>query len=301
MIARDVLHDSPVTDVGTGVTEIAEASLEAALGAFGSALPLAVIALGRFGGAELSYASDLDVVFVYEGSAPSDFEEATRLAMDLRRFVAGATPAERIWTIDLDLRPEGKQGPVARSVEGYSAYFHRWAHVWERQAMLRARPVAGDPDVGQRFMALLEEFVWEPGLSVDDVREIRRIKARIERERIPPGEDPAFHLKLGRGSLSDIEWTVQLLQLRWGVRSASTMARSKRSSTMAWSRRRTPTCSARRTGSARRPATGCSSWRAAGRRLPRRVGAAALARPFARDDAVAAARDYRRVTRGPAG
>ena len=223
VIARDVLHDSPVTDVGTGVTEIAEASLEAALGAFGSALPLAVIALGRFGGAELSYASDLDVVFVYEGSAPSDFEEATRLAMDLRRFVAGATPAERIWTIDLDLRPEGKQGPVARSVEGYAAYFHRWAHVWERQAMLRARPVAGDPDVGQRFMALLEEFVWEPGLSVDDVREIRRIKARIERERIPPGEDPAFHLKLGRGSLSDIEWTVQLLQLRWGIRSSSTM------------------------------------------------------------------------------
>jgi [glutamine synthetase] adenylyltransferase / [glutamine synthetase]-adenylyl-L-tyrosine phosphorylase len=223
VVARDVLHDSPVTDVGEGVTAIAEASLEAALGAFGSSLPLAVIALGRFGGAELSYASDLDVVFVYDGSAPSDFQEATRLAMDLRRFVAGATPAERIWTIDLDLRPEGKQGPVARSVEAYSAYFHRWAHVWERQAMLRARPVAGEPDVGQRFMALLEEFVWEPGLSVDDVREIRRMKARIERERIPPGEDPAFHLKLGRGSLSDIEWTVQLLQLRWGVRSSSTM------------------------------------------------------------------------------
>ena len=223
VIARDVLHDSPVTDVGAGVTTIAEASLEAALGAFGSSLPLAVIALGRFGGAELSYASDLDVVFVYEGSAGADFQEATRLAMDLRRFVAGATPAERIWNIDLDLRPEGKQGPVARSVEAYATYFHRWAHVWERQAMLRARPVAGDPTVGQRFMSLLEEFVWEPGLSVDDVREIRRMKARIERERIPPGEDPAFHLKLGRGSLSDVEWTVQLLQLRGGIRSSSTM------------------------------------------------------------------------------
>ena len=118
VIARDVLHDSPVTEVGAGVTAIAEASLEAALGAFESSLPLAVIALGRFGGAELSYASDLDVVFVYEGSASSDFEEATRLAMDLRRFVAGATPSERIWNIDLDLRPEGKQGPVARSVDG---------------------------------------------------------------------------------------------------------------------------------------------------------------------------------------
>ena len=80
--------------------------------------------------------------------------------------------------------------------------------------MLRARPVAGDADVARRFMELLEEFVWRPGLSDDDVREIRRTKARIERERIPPGEDPAFHLKLGRGSLSDVEWTVQLMQLR---------------------------------------------------------------------------------------
>ena len=121
VIARDVLHGSPVADVGAGVTAIAEASLEAALGAFGSSLPLAVIALGRFGGAELSYASDLDVVFVYEGSAPSDFEEATRLAMDLRRFVAGATPAERIWN-DRPRPAAGGQagagGPVGRGLRG---------------------------------------------------------------------------------------------------------------------------------------------------------------------------------------
>jgi glutamate-ammonia-ligase adenylyltransferase len=222
VIGRDVLHGGSVADVGAGVTAIAEASLEAALGAFESTLPLAVIALGRFGGAELSYASDLDVVFVYDGTSATDFEEATRLAMSLRRFVDGPTPAERIWNIDLDLRPEGKRGPVARSMEGYATYFHRWAHVWERQAMLRARPVAGDEGVARRFMALLEEFVWEPGLSDDDVREIRRTKARIERERIPPREDPAFHLKLGRGSLSDVEWTAQLLQLRSGVRPTST-------------------------------------------------------------------------------
>jgi glutamate-ammonia-ligase adenylyltransferase len=217
-----VLHGASVGDVGAGITALAEASLQAALGAFGTPLPLVVIALGRFGGAELSYASDLDVVFVYDGASPTDFAEATRLATDLRRFVAGATPTERIWTIDLDLRPEGKQGPLARSFEAYTTYFRRWAHVWERQAMLRARPVAGDEAIGRRFIDLLEDFVWEPGLSDDDVREIRRTKARIEHERIPPGEDPAFHLKLGRGSLSDVEWTVQLLQLRTGVRSTST-------------------------------------------------------------------------------
>ncbi len=120
VIGRDVLHGSPVADVGGGMSAIAEASLEAALPAFRSSLPLAVIALGRFGGAELSYASDLDVVFVYDGAAAADFAEATRLAMGLRRFVDGPTPAERIWNIDLDLRPEGKQGPVARSLEAYA-------------------------------------------------------------------------------------------------------------------------------------------------------------------------------------
>lgn len=223
IVARDVLHGAPISEVGAGITALAEASLEAALEALEPALPFAVIALGRFAGAELSYASDLDVVFVYDGLSPSDFEEATRLAMSLRRFVDGPTPVERIWDVDLDLRPEGKQGPVARSVEGYATYFHKWALVWERQAMARARPVAGDAAVAARFMALLDDFVWEPRLSNDDMREIRRMKARIERERIPIGQDPAFHLKLGRGSLSDVEWTAQLLQLRWAVPEPSTM------------------------------------------------------------------------------
>ena len=223
VMARDVLHDGTVSEVGAGVTAIAEAVLEAALASFESSLPFAIVALGRFGGAELSYASDLDVVFVYEGATTSEYEEAMRLAMGMRRFIAGSTPTERIWNIDLDLRPEGKQGPLARSVDAFATYFQRWAYVWERQAMLRARPVAGDVGVAQRFMDLLEEFVWEPGLSEDDAREIRRTKARVERERMPPGEDPDFHLKLGRGSLSDVEWTVQLAQLRHGVRSPSTM------------------------------------------------------------------------------
>jgi glutamate-ammonia-ligase adenylyltransferase len=228
VMARDVLHGAPVAEVGHDVSALAEASLEVALAALEPKLPFAVVALGRFAGEELSYASDLDVVLVYDGSTAGDFEEATRLAMSLRRFVDGPTPAERIWDLDLDLRPEGKQGPVARSLDGYATYFHRWALVWERQAMARARPVAGDPEVAARFLELLQGFVWEPGLSTDDGREIRRMKARIERERIPVGDDPAFHLKLGRGSLSDVEWTAQLLQLRWGIRSPSTMAALRR-------------------------------------------------------------------------
>jgi [glutamine synthetase] adenylyltransferase / [glutamine synthetase]-adenylyl-L-tyrosine phosphorylase len=224
VIARDILGDADVRQVGRDVTAIAEAALEVSLDVLEPAIPFAVIALGRFGGSELSYMSDLDVVFAYDGTTAADAEEGLRLAAGLRRFVQGATPATRLWAVDVDLRPEGKQGPLARSLDGYRSYFARWALVWERQAMLRARPVAGDPDVGRRFLALLDDFVWEPGLSDDDRREIRRIKARVERDRIPAGEDPAFHLKLGRGSLSDVEWTVQLLQLQHRMPATGTIA-----------------------------------------------------------------------------
>ncbi len=221
--ARDVLGEADVATVGRDVSALAEASLEAALEALEPTLPFAVIALGRFGGAELSYASDLDVLFVYEGETPAEFAAAEKLATALRRFVGGATPSARLWEVDADLRPEGKQGPLARSVEGFETYFSRWALVWERQAMIRARPVAGDPAVAQRFMALLDDFVWDRALTDDEVREIRRIKARVERERIPPSDDPKFHLKLGRGGLSDVEFTAQLLQLQHGVRETATI------------------------------------------------------------------------------
>ncbi len=221
--ARDVLGEADVATVGRDVSALAEATLEVALEALEPSLPFAVIALGRFGGAELSYASDLDVLFVYDGPAPADFAEAEKLATAVRRFVGGATPSARLWEVDAGLRPEGKQGPLARSVEGFATYFERWALVWERQAMVRARPVAGDVALAERFMALLDDFVWRRGLSDDEVREIRRIKARVERERIPPTDDPKFHLKLGRGSLSDIEFTAQMLQLQHGIRASATI------------------------------------------------------------------------------
>jgi glutamate-ammonia-ligase adenylyltransferase len=109
-------------------------------------------------------------------------------------------------------------------VAAYERYYDRWAQLWERQALLRGRMVAGDPAVGRRFTAVVQPFVWDKPLTFEDVREIRRMKARIERERIPAGEDPQFHLKLGRGSLSDVEWTVQILQLEHRIRAEGTMA-----------------------------------------------------------------------------
>jgi [glutamine synthetase] adenylyltransferase / [glutamine synthetase]-adenylyl-L-tyrosine phosphorylase len=221
--ARDVFGAADVVTVGADLGGLAEASVAAALTSLESRVPFAVVALGRFAGGELSYASDLDVLFVHEGSTPAHHEEGLRVAAGLRRFLAGATPAQRIYVIDSDLRPEGRQGALSRSIDGYATYYDRWALTWERQAMARARPVAGDPELGTRFLELLDEAVWGRPFTAEDEREVRRMKARIERERIPPGEDPEFHLKLGRGSLSDVEFTVQLLQMRTGTHAPSTM------------------------------------------------------------------------------
>jgi glutamate-ammonia-ligase adenylyltransferase len=226
--AGDVLELAPddedqVVVTAGQLTALAEASVEAALEALKPPLPFAVVAMGRFGGAELSYASDLDLLFVYDGSTSEDFAAAEKVGEALVRFLAGTTPATRIYPVDLGLRPEGKDGPLARSLDGYASYYDRWAQTWERQALVRARMVAGDAEVGRRFMEIIEPHVWTRAVTDTDVKEIRRIKARIERERIPHGEDPQFHLKLGRGSLSDIEFTAQLLQLQHGVRATGTM------------------------------------------------------------------------------
>ena len=206
------------------LTVLAEAVLERAVLELHPEVPFAVVALGRFAGEELAYASDLDLVFVHEAKTSPERSEAMRLAVGVLRFVGGATGAQRIYAVDTNLRPEGRDGPLTRSLDGYTTYFARWAHVWERQAMARARPVAGDRELGDRFAGVVADAVWGRPFTADDEREVRRLKARIERERIPAGEDPEFHLKLGRGSLSDVEWTAQLLQLRTGIREPGTMA-----------------------------------------------------------------------------
>jgi glutamate-ammonia-ligase adenylyltransferase len=132
--------------------------------------------------------------------------------------LGGITPEGQTFRIDANLRPEGKKGSLARSLSGFDAYYSRWAQTWEFQSLLKARPVAGDRAVAGRYEALIEPFVYRDQFPEEAVREVRRMKARIERERIPPSEDPRFHLKLGRGSLSDVEFTVQLLQLEHGAR-----------------------------------------------------------------------------------
>ena len=220
LAAGDVLGLRDVAATERGLATLAEVVLETALKEVEPQVPFAVVAMGRFGGGELSYASDLDVLFVYD-SEQTAAGEAT--ASSLMRYLNGDTPATRLWTTDADLRPEGRHGPLARSVAAYQRYHERWAQLWERQALLRGRVVAGDPEVGRRFEEVMAPFVWDSPFTDDEVREIRKMKARIERERIPAGEDPQFHLKLGRGSLSDVEWTVQLLQMQHRIRAEGTM------------------------------------------------------------------------------
>jgi [glutamine synthetase] adenylyltransferase / [glutamine synthetase]-adenylyl-L-tyrosine phosphorylase len=223
----DVFGLLDVEAVGSAISAVTEAALQVALQVAvkaveeesGGPLPtrLSVIALGRLGGAEMSYASDADVVFVQqpaEGSDDQDAQEAAvAVATELKRLLEqpGTEPG---LVVDAGLRPEGRQGPLVRTLGSYASYYARWAKIWEAQALIRARPVAGDPELGERFVQLIDPLRYPvQGLSSAQLREIRRIKARVDAERLPRGADPATHLKLGRGGLADVEWTVQLVQL----------------------------------------------------------------------------------------
>ena len=177
-----------------------------------------MVAMGRLGGHEMGYASDADVLFVHEPLPGTDEEAATRaahaVAEELRGLLARPGPDPAL-PVDAALRPEGRQGPLVRTLASYRAYYQRWSAPWEAQALLRAEPVAGDADLGAAFVAMADEFRYPAGgMGEAAVREVRRIKARVEAERMPRGVDPAMHLKLGPGGLSDVEWVAQLLQLR---------------------------------------------------------------------------------------
>jgi len=199
---------------------VMQAALDAAVRAAGDVRParVAVIGMGRLGGRELGYGSDADVLFVCEPVAGATDGEALKYASSLAetvRRLLGSPSQDPALQVDADLRPEGRQGPLVRTFESYRAYYKQWAEVWEAQALLRARPIAGDEGLGERFIEMIDPIRYpEGGLDATSVREIRRIKARVDAERLPRGADPSTHTKLGRGGLADVEWTIQLLQLQ---------------------------------------------------------------------------------------
>jgi [glutamine synthetase] adenylyltransferase / [glutamine synthetase]-adenylyl-L-tyrosine phosphorylase len=179
---------------------------------------LAIVAMGRFGGAELGFGSDADVMFVYRPLTEDVNRaqaEAEQLVSEIRTLCADQSLE---FELDLDLRPEGKNGPIVRSIDSYAAYYKRWAGTWESQALLRARLISGEPGIRDAFVELINQYRYPEIIEPAAIVEIRRIKARVEVERLPQGADPKRHLKLGRGSISDVEWLVQLLQLKHASR-----------------------------------------------------------------------------------
>ena len=181
-----------------------------------------IVAMGRQGGREIGYGSDADVMYVHRALPGYTEEEAQEQAARIVSKVSSlltqplkpAIMAERVLQVDADLRPEGKSGAMVRSLDSFAEYYRRWSLIWEAQALLRARPMAGDDELAKDFLELIDPIRYPESISEQDVREIRRVKARVESERLPRGADPARHLKLGRGGLRDVEWLVQLIQLQ---------------------------------------------------------------------------------------
>ena len=200
---------------------VLQATLESVQRAIGDGPPparLAVIGMGRLGGAELGYSSDADVLFVCEAvDGASDHDAvryATTVAETVRRRLAAPSPDPAL-VVDADLRPEGRSGALVRTLASYRGYYSRWSHAWEAQALLRASAVAGDADLGRRFLEMVDSIRYPAdGIDAATVTEIRRIKARVDAERLPRGADRSTHTKLGLGGLADVEWTVQLLQMQ---------------------------------------------------------------------------------------
>ena len=207
-------------EVGRRLSMLADATVEGSLLAASTELGvdsgLCVVAMGKWGGAELTYASDLDAIVVAPETA--DTEAAISVVERAISVLGGSATGFPSLELDLELRPEGRKGALVRSLGAYKAYWQQWVDTWELQAMLRARPAAGDLALGRALIDASAEYVYS--VRPDREREIRAVKARVETERIPVGEDPDFHLKLGRGSLADIEWTVQLLQMQHGLKNA---------------------------------------------------------------------------------
>ncbi len=212
-----VLGATTMTQIAEGLTAVTDAYVIAMVELVKRSqqveLDFGVIAMGRWGGMELGFGSDADGMLVYLSDSLTAQAQAEKLTQTLLSISKDSLLE---FELDLDLRPEGKNGPRVRSVAGYAGYYERWAEAWEFQALLRARVVVGSDELKEEFTAVIDKYRYPKELSRENLVEIRRIKARVEAERLPQGANPARHLKLGRGSISDVEWLVQLLQLRFG-------------------------------------------------------------------------------------
>ncbi|MGH2637495.1 MAG: hypothetical protein ACRDHU_15290, partial [Actinomycetota bacterium] len=211
VVARYASRELQPKETGLAIAAVADRVVTGACAAAGAGLPFAAIGLGKLGAQELNFASDLDLLFVYEGEGPDVFRRGVEVA---ERVIAGIRSAG--WEPDADLRPEGRSGPLAKSFAAYLEYWERYAETWEFQSLTRARFVAGDEALGRRFCSMAEDFAYPDYLPVERAVEIRRMRERIERERVKPPEAGRFHFKLGYGSLADVQFAVELSLMRAG-------------------------------------------------------------------------------------
>ena len=190
----------------------------------------AIIGMGKLGGYELNFSSDIDLIFVYSDDARTDIgtdnsEYFSRLCEFLIKAMSEITPEGYVFRVDIRLRPESSAGVIIRSMESYESYYEGWGDLWERQALIKARPVAGDMAFGDEFIRMIQPFVYQrylDGVTLTEIKaDIRRTKARIEERLVSEGATLEKHVKLGPGGIRDIEFTVQCLQMIHGAKRKS--------------------------------------------------------------------------------
>ncbi|GBD35091.1 Bifunctional glutamine synthetase adenylyltransferase/adenylyl-removing enzyme [bacterium HR36] len=231
---NDIIRERPLEEITLDISTVAEAAVEVALNValhrvserFGKPFDIyghpgrcVVLAFGKLGGEELNYSSDIDIMLLYaeegqtQSRAPISLGEFyARVVTELIRILNTPPPAYRV---DLRLRPEGSTGPLARSLHSTLSYYDTLGRTWERQALIKVRPIAGDMALGQLFLRNIEPFVYRKYLSFSEINEIKAIKRRRDRKTSLAGEEN-LDIKNGRGGIRDVEFVIQFLQLANG-------------------------------------------------------------------------------------
>jgi glutamate-ammonia-ligase adenylyltransferase len=233
---NDIIRDRPLEEITRDISRVADVAIEVALAAAlrqvgkrfgqpcagnGTPVSAVVLAFGKHGGEELNYSSDIDLMFLYgeEGAtrgkritSVGNDEFFARVVGEVVRLLSSHTDRGHAFRVDLRLRPEGHRGPLARSLASTLAYYDAMGRTWERQALIKVRPVAGDTALGQQFLHAIEPFVYRKYLSFAEINEIKSIKRRIEQKTNQAGVS-STEVKTGHGGIRDIEFTIQFLQL----------------------------------------------------------------------------------------
>jgi glutamate-ammonia-ligase adenylyltransferase len=248
---NDIIRDRPLEEITRDITRVADTALEVALATarrhignrFGEPVTdggqparCVILAFGKLGGKELNYSSDIDLMFLYDDEGSTRGKRITsisnddffaRVASEVVRLLSAHTDRGQAYRVDLRLRPEGQRGPLARSLSSTLSYYDTLGRTWERQALIKVRPVAGDMRLGEEFVKAIEPFVYRKYLSFAEINEIKALKRRIEQKTRLAGDQDS-EVKTGHGGIRDVEFTIQFLQLLnggdlAGVRQSNTL------------------------------------------------------------------------------